>query len=207
MTRRYHEHVPELLKPHTRYSSRKEISFDVLDSSYVVATAGADSVGRGETLSHVHASELAFWPKSSANDIWNGLVQAVPNVKGTAIFAESTANGVTGVFHDLWRGACEGINGFVPVFIPWFTIDPTYREPVRKTSERTPAEEELVDVYDLDDEQLMFRRQKIAQNGLDLFRQEYPSYPEEAFLTTGGPFSTKSSSPISSRTPETLQSA
>ena len=186
MTRRYHEHVPELLKPHTRYSSRKEISFDVLDSSYVVATAGADSVGRGETLSHVHASELAFWPKSSANDIWNGLVQAVPNVKGTAIFAESTANGVTGTFHDLWRGACEGINGFVPVFIPWFT-DPTYREPVPENFERTPAEEELVDLYDLDDEQLMFRRQKIAQNGLDLFRQEYPSYPEEAFLTTGRP--------------------
>ena len=33
----------------------------------------------------------------------------------------------------------------------------------------------------------MFRRQKIAQNGIDLFKQEYPSYPEEAFLTTGRP--------------------
>ena len=33
----------------------------------------------------------------------------------------------------------------------------------------------------------MFRRRKIAQNGLDLFRQEYPSYPDEAFLTTGRP--------------------
>ena len=33
----------------------------------------------------------------------------------------------------------------------------------------------------------MFRRRKIAQNGIDLFRQEFPSYPEEAFLTTGRP--------------------
>ena len=70
-----------------------------------VATAGGDSVGRGETLTHVHASELAFWPKSTAAEIYNGLMQAVPNTKGTAVFIESTANGVTGVFYDLWKGA------------------------------------------------------------------------------------------------------
>ena len=33
----------------------------------------------------------------------------------------------------------------------------------------------------------MFRRRKIAQNGADLFKQEYPAEPEEAFLTTGRP--------------------
>ena len=33
----------------------------------------------------------------------------------------------------------------------------------------------------------MFRRRKIAQNGLDLFKQEYPSEPDEAFLSTGRP--------------------
>jgi len=186
MTKRFHEHCPEILKPHTKYSSRRELSFDVLDSSFVVATSGGDSVGRGETLTHVHASELAFWNKSTAQDIWNGLIQAVPNTKGTAIFVESTANGVTGVFYDLWKGAVEGTNGFVPVFIPWFT-DPDYREPVSKTFERTPDEEELADKYNLDDEQLMFRRRKIAQNGIDLFNQEYPAKPEDAFLNTGRP--------------------
>ena len=133
LTRRYHEHCPEILRPHTKYSSRRELSFDVLDSSYVVATAGGDSVGRGETLTQVHASELAFWPKSTAQDIWTGLTQAVPNTPGTSIFVESTANGITGVFYDLWQGAVAGENGFVPVFIPWFA-DPTYREQHRQTS-------------------------------------------------------------------------
>ena len=75
---------------------------------------------------------------------------------------------------------------FVPVFIPWFT-DPTYREKVSENFERTPDEEDLAGLYSLDDEQLMFRRRKVAQNGLDLFKQEYPSEPEEAFLTTGRP--------------------
>lgn len=186
LTKRYHEHCPDILKPHTKYSSRRELSFDVLDSSYVVATAGGDSVGRGETLTHVHASELAFWPKSTAQDIWNGLAQAVPNTAGTAIFIESTANGVTGIYHDMWRGAVEGTNGFVPVFIPWF-VDPTYIEEVPLNFERTPDEQELSEKHNLSDEQLMFRRRKIAQNGIDLFHQEYPSEPSEAFLTTGRP--------------------
>ena len=82
----------------------------------------------------------------------------------TAVFIESTANGVTGLFADLWRGACEGTNGFIPVFIPWFT-EPDYRESVPSSFERTPEEDELVSQYGLDDEQLMFRRRKIAQNG------------------------------------------
>lgn len=186
MTKRYHEHCPDILKPHTKYSSRRELSFDVLDSSYVVATAGGDSVGRGETLTHVHASELAFWPKSNAQDIWNGLTQAVPNTAGTAIFIESTANGVTGTYYDLWKGAVEGTNGYVPVFIPWY-VDPTYVEEVPKNFKRTPEEREMVKKYKLTNGQLMFRRRKVAQNGLDLWNQEYPAEPEMAFLTTGRP--------------------
>ena len=186
MTKRYHDNCPELLKPHTKYSSRRELTFDVLDSSFVVATAGGESIGRGETLTHVHASELAFWQKSTALENWNGMTQAVPNKPGTAIFVESTANGVSGIFYDLWKGAVDGTNGYVPVFIPWF-LDPEYREPVPENFEPTPEEEELVAKYDLDDEQLMFRRRKIAQNGIDLYRQEYPAEPSEAFLTTGRP--------------------
>lgn len=186
MTKRYHDNCPELLKPHTKYSSRRELTFDVLDSSYVVATAGGESIGRGETLTHVHASELAFWQKSTALENWNGMTQAVPSKPGTAVFVESTANGVSGIFYDLWKGAVDGTNGYVPVFIPWF-LDPEYREPVPEHFERTPEETDLCEKYDLDDEQLMFRRRKIAQNGIDLFRQEYPAEPEEAFLTTGRP--------------------
>lgn len=59
MTRRFHTNVPELLKPHTNYSSRRELTFDLLDSSYTVATAGGDGIARGETITHLHCSELA----------------------------------------------------------------------------------------------------------------------------------------------------
>ena len=64
------------------------------------------------------------------------------------------------------RGAVAGENGFVPVFIPWF-VDPTYREKAPANFELTPDEEDLIEKYGLDHDQLQFRRIKIAQNGLD----------------------------------------
>ncbi len=186
MTRRYHDNCPEPIKPSTKYSSRRELNFNVLDSSYVVATAGGESVARGETVTVAHLSELAFWSPSTAEENFNAIMQAVPNKQNTAVFIESTANGVSGKFYDLWKGACEGTNGFVPVFLPWF-IQEEYAETPTGGMELTPDEQELKDNYNLSVEQLAFRRKKVAQNGIDLFRQEYPSNADEAFLTSGRP--------------------
>jgi len=186
MTKRFHENCPELLRPSTKYSSRRELSFDGLDSSYVVATAGGESIARGETISHLHASELAFWPNTAARDNWNGLIQSVPETTGTAVFVESTANGLANLFHELWKGAVDGTNGYRPVFIPWF-LDPAYKAPCPEPLQHTPDEEDLIRKFSLTDEQLMFRRKRIAQTSQELFKQEYPAEPDEAFLTTGAP--------------------
>jgi hypothetical protein len=205
MTKRYFDHTPELLKPHSKYSSRKELNFDILDSSYVVATAGGDGIARGETFTQAHLSELAFWPNATAKDNLNAILQAIPSTKGTAVFIESTANGVSGPFYEIWKGACEGTNGFVPVFLPWFIQD-EYREKVPENFKRTPDEEDLVEKFGLDDGQLMFRRRKVAQNGIELFQQEYPSTAEEAFLTSGRPvFNTQQLQKRIEETPDVKQ--
>lgn len=186
MAKRYHENVPEILRPHTKYSSRKELAFDLLDSSYMVATAGGEGVGRGETIQLAHLSEAAFYPPATARDNINGLMQAIPNAQGTFVFVESTANGIGNPFHNIWTSAVEGKSDYEAVFIPWF-VQKEYRAPVPKGFERTPKEDELVKAHGLDDEQLMFRRHKIAINGEEMFQQEYPCHADEAFLTSGRP--------------------
>jgi hypothetical protein len=186
MAKRYHENCPEILRPHTKYSSRRELSFDLLDSSYMVATAGGDGVGRGETIQLAHLSEAAFYPPATARDNINGLMQAIPNNPGTFVFVESTANGIGNPFHNIWTAATEGRSEYEAVFIPWF-VQKEYRKPVSKGFERTPAEDKLVKLHGLDDEQLMFRRHKIADNGEEMFMQEYPCHADEAFLTSGRP--------------------
>lgn len=186
MTRRYYENLPEVLKPQKAYSSRTELMFEKLQSGYIVATAGGDGIARGETLQYVHLSEVAFWPKASASANFNALMQAVPEADDTEVYIESTANGVTGVFAEQWNQAVRGENGFLPIFIPWFW-QPEYRADVPQDFRRTPDEDRLAELHGLDDEQLVWRRRKVAQNGLELFKQEYPCTPDEAFLTTGRP--------------------
>src|SRR3546814_7933499 len=83
--------VPDFLRPSTVRANSKELKFDKLDSGYTVATAGSDTVGRGETLQAAHLSEVGLWPKGKAKDIMNGLLQAIPNEDDTFVFVESTA--------------------------------------------------------------------------------------------------------------------
>lgn len=186
MYKRLHDNMPEMLKPKTRYSSRREIVFDALDTGLMVATAGAENIARGETLQCMHLSEVAFWPKVYAKENFNGLIKALPNNANTMSFVESTANGVTGGFYDLWQGAVAGTNGYVPFFSAWFESD-EYRETPPAVYEKTLDEAALAKQFDLDDAQLYWRRREIALNGLDLFRQEYPCTAEEAFITSGRP--------------------
>jgi hypothetical protein len=186
MTKRYHDNVPKILKPSTSNSSKKEVVFDKLDSSYIVATAGGDGVARGETITHAHLSELAFWREGSSRENLNGILQSIPDTPDTAIFIESTANGVSGPFFEMWQGAINGENGFLAVFIPWF-VQQEYRKKAPRNFTLTPDEEDIAEEHGLDMDQMYWRRLKVNQNGLDMFKQEYPCVPEEAFLTTGRP--------------------
>lgn len=188
MYRRMYQNTPAFIKPRTAYSSRKELHFDELDTGLLVATAGGEGVSRGETLSHEHLSEIAFWPPISAQENLNALLQSIPNKPGTACFIESTANGYN-LFYEMWQGAVSGKNGFVPFFSAWFETK-EYREPAPEGFERTYEEIELCERFkrfNIDNDQLYWRRLKIAQNGADLFRQEYPATPDEAFLASGRP--------------------
>lgn len=186
MYKRTHSNVPKAMQMQTKYSSRKELVFSELDTGIMVATAGGDAIARGETINDCHLSEVAFWPTATASDNFNALTACIPNAPDTDIYIESTANGMSGIFYELWRGAVEGTNGFIPFFSPWFDT-PEYREEVPSYFERTLEEEDLAKDFGLDDGQLVWRRKQIATNGIDKFRQEYPATPEEAFIASGRP--------------------
>ena len=185
MYQRYHTLCPDMLRPSTKYSSRKELVFDKLDTGLMVATAGGDGIARGETLSDVHLSEYAFWQASTAQENLNGLLQAIPNADDTEVFIESTANGFND-FNRMWKEAVAGQSEFEPFFAAWFET-PEYRLPVPERFERTLEEEDLVKLYGLDDGQLEWRRKQIGAVGRELFMQEYPCTPEEAFIASGRP--------------------
>ena len=88
-------------------------------------------------------------------------------------------------FYDACMRSLRGEGEWEVCFIPWFMM-PDYQRKVDPYFELEREEEDIKVMYDLTDEQIMFRRLKIQElGGEDLFRQEYPSTPQEAFLTTG----------------------
>jgi hypothetical protein len=142
----------------------------------------------------MHGSEVAYWPdlKRKLNSMQNAVDHTDPN---TLTLYESTANG-----HNEFKTLCEraqsGAFELPLVFLAWFD-DPRYRRKLTQSQARAfvigehshgEEEPELSVRYGLDAEQLNWRRwaiDNLCQGDVGLFHQEYPSFPEEAFLATG----------------------
>ena len=162
----------------------RELAFDRTDSRYLVDTAGNRNVGRGLTVHHLHASEVALWP-GDPQETMATLLAAVP-LDGE-IDIESTPNGMGGYFYSEWQRARNG-EGFQPHFCPWW-IEPTYRFPVMASEPLEPFREkeiELIATHGLRKEQILFRRHLYATYG-SRAAQEFAENDVECFLRSGRP--------------------
>lgn len=177
-----------------------------LRSKITIATAGTSDTARSGTYHNVHVSEIAFFPNPENTML--ALLQCVPDEPNTMVVLESTANGVGGYFYDMWYAACRGENDFTPVFFPWFS-DNSYSVEFDSEEEKQSFIEEvnrvhidssgkevhtdewyLIEQFGVTYEQLLWRKKTIANKcggDLDLFHQEYPATPEEAFIASGRP--------------------
>ena len=114
-----------------------------------------------------------------------GIMQAIPDAPGTESILESTAAGMGNLFHQLWQQAETGEGDYEAIFIPWFWQE-EYIKDVPEDFALTPEENEYRDLYDLDAEQMAWRRAKITELRDEmLFHQEYPATAAEAFETSG----------------------
>ena len=187
MVDRFQQYNP--LAPKVGTDNAKELDFPALDSRYRVAIAGLKAGGRSRTNNLFHGSEVAWWTNPMAH--FAASIETVPELSGTEIILETTANGVDEAFYDLWQKAVAGETIYRPVFIPW-TWQPEYRAPVDgdfrpsdvRPEEGEMSEVELMETYGLTPEQIMWRRRKLAgsyHGDVRLFNQEYPLTPEMAF--------------------------
>ena len=189
MSKLMYDKLPLEMKPSLKASNAKELVFNNdygtgLNSKIRCMTAGTSGVGRSYTYTNLHISELAFWP-GDKKETMTGLLQAVPNLPGTMIIIESTANGYE-YFKDMWDKAVNGENDFIPLFVGWNELE-EYQMPYTGF-ELTAEEIKLQEDFNLTLEQLTWRRWCIKNNcssDIEQFKQEYPITPEEAFISTG----------------------
>lgn len=152
------------------------------------ATAGGVAVGAGDTLNLLHRSEIAKW-KANKEETLGDTSEALADVPNSICIDESSFKG-RDLFWSQFEAARNGETGFAAIFIPWF-LDDRCIVPVERF-ERTPEERDLIalarDDYgvELTDDNLQWRRQRIAVLGEDRFRQERPATPEEAVQSASG---------------------
>lgn len=174
-------------KPKIKNMSKNEITFPKMDSMFYLGTAGAKQFGRGDTITHLHCSEFAFWP--NAKRLMTGLLQAVPETGEIGI--ESTGNGLNDYYQRCMRAA-KGQSRWTSHFLPWHTFE-------EYTVKTTPEDDERI-MGSLDEDlgelelvghltpgQILWRRRKLEDLNYDMsdFMQEYPMTLSECFQATG----------------------
>lgn len=169
-------------QPTRKYSNAGLATYPEFDSTSIIATAGSVEVGRGDTYSDFHGSEVAFWP--DAERILAGAMQG----GSPATVLESTPNGAQGWFYDRCMEALAGQGGWKLHFYPWWWDD-GYRIPLEpgEVLAYTPEEQTLVERHGLSAEQVKWRRGKQVELKA-LFLQEYPEDPYTCFLTSGASY-------------------
>jgi hypothetical protein len=176
-----------------------------------IDTAQSAEAGSGGTRNLVHLSEVAKWPDFATQGQKSKMVSmlnSVPFEPETLVVLESTAYGLNH-FYRRWvsavAGAQDEVTGesYIPIFVPWWR-DPRYTvqfpndgarerfvESIGQVAEYSPDDEQvLTEVLELSPEQLMWRRMQIRtqhEGNVELFKQENPATPEEAFIGSGNP--------------------
>lgn len=171
-------------------SSKNELTFPKTGSMFYIGTAGSRKFGRGDTITDLHCSEVAYWedPKS----LLKGLFQAVP-LSGE-IGMESTGNGVGNYYHKTCMRAATNQSRFKMHFFNWIDF-PEYtvalseeeQELVLNNLNADWEEDKLVQTYGVTAGQIAWRRGKLDELDYDLsaFKQEYPVTLDECFQATG----------------------
>jgi hypothetical protein len=214
MVKTYHENIPLEIRPQTLQSNEKALVFDTargsgLKSRYDVKTCDSKG-GKGITTHYNHWSECAYFSKNSLDNL-SGLMESIPSrhpqILGTEVIKETTANGTAGHFYDEWTEtdkiiADGGDPEYIQMFIPW-TYDDGYSLPCTQAMAKeimgTLSDDEkwLLRFINPDGSRvtignLAWRRWKIgtviAPIGFtkeDFFKQWFPMTPEEAFVFSG----------------------
>jgi hypothetical protein len=198
MLNKVHYYLDHIRGPKAKIknASRNELTFPKTDSMFYIGTAGAKKFGRGDTITDLHCSEVAYWP--DPKQLTAGLFQAVP--RNGEIAMESTGNGVGNFYHKMCTRAAEGKNRWRLHFLSWldfkeYNIDVSMEESddIMSALDEETGEPELIRDYGIKPGQLLFRREKLEELDYDIrmFQQEYPMTLDECFQTTGYSLFTK----------------
>lgn len=168
--------------------------FPLLNSDVIVGSGNQKTtLGQGMTVDGCHLTEVSTWAPGNADAIDADLKPAFySSRKHHSLFIiESTAEGGDGNwFHDQYMAAQSGKSLFKNIFIGWFRCPDKFKmasegiqisERAKRVCERIERENNLILTREQAAWYHIMRQDAEASGKVEIFLQEYPSSPEEAF--------------------------
>ena len=183
-----YDNLPEELRPRRIKSNAKELVVQYANGqkSSVRIMVQGESAGRSGTYQFLHLSECAFW--DNLHDTLVSLLQTVSNENlDSMVFLETTANGVN-EYKRRWDRDFAGESSYAAMFFGWYVGgDYKVKENQLRLFDKPQWLVELQEKLGLSDYQAQWYYEKYEEfdGDLDKLRQEFPSNPVEAFITTG----------------------
>lgn len=183
----YYANMPGFIKKKLPMlaSNAKELTVDYGhgQTSTVRVLVQGENAGRSDTCQYLHLSEVAFW--QDIEDTTTSILQTVDDNNPNSIIAyETTANGAN-YYKYIWEQDVIGDSGYSALFYSWFQ-DKTNVAPY-SGFDLFDWEKKLMEKHNLTFEQIAWYRVKYRKmrGNLSKLRQEFPSSPIEAFISTG----------------------
>lgn len=192
-----YESMPEQYKVKQRRMNKMELLLEN-GSRISVKVAGTRELGRSFTCQMIHCSEFAFWTEENQDKGLLALEQALAKNPNSKIIIESTANGIGNNYYNLFNSAYKGHSKYKAFFYNWYQNKKQFaseykiaEEWYKKDTHGQRLHEKDLTPYELELYkkgasllQLMWRQWKLLDMTEEQFNQEFPSTPEEAFVTT-----------------------
>jgi len=186
ISKRFYNNLPDALKIGLIVDNTTEFRFT--NGAGIIAVSAEGKGGlRSFTCSALHISEYAF-----AENPEELKATAIAALNSGQLVIESTANYYNDALHQEVMRYERGQAEYNYLFFPWYEHT-EYHTPIAKNNdvEWTEEELELKKEFDLNFNQLWWRRKKIEKIGLDKFTREYPTTLEEAYRQIGNSYFTQ----------------
>jgi|TARA_R100001530_G_scaffold95447_4_gene66387 hypothetical protein len=170
----FYDGLPELMQRDLQINNTTDLKFADTGATLSSYTAGSKGGTRSFSLTSAHLSEFAYYTDPSK--VLAATTATLP--KDGKLLIESTPHKAGDIFHQLCINSPD--NGWTLICFWWWEHE-AYQSPAPSDFEPTEEEVQLIAKFNLNNNQLQWRRETVGTIGIDDFRREYPASLDDAF--------------------------
>jgi len=138
--------LPFWLKPGTEIWAKTQLKLD--NGSKILSSATTNTASIGFTIHCVLLDEFAHIPDNIVNNFWRSVYPTLSSSDVSQCIICSTPNGTTNKYYDLWSGALEKKNSFIPIRVDYWQF-PGHDEEWAKKMRADFGEDEFAQEFEL----------------------------------------------------------